>query len=1730
MTTAIIKRENYKLADAKVQLISLSASLEVFNREEEDVFTVEAAIETLSRLEHDQRTALHELLGISEEAAIEKLLEDNQYFQELLRKTKAMAQRLMAELRPEKKVNPNNEQPALTLPPIVLPKFDGNHHEWVYFREAFTKLVIDNGKLQDFEKLHYLESTLEGEAKGLKSTNDTLDSLWAALKKRYEMKRVIVERHINELYDMKPIVRESSVSLRQMLATLTKNIRVLETLELSKNSLSEQLLHTLVCNRLDPDTRKALQNRLKPDVLPKFDDLIEFLEQRCHVLESIENSCAARSQNSKPAAIASSSGYTKTQKQPPIRTHSFMSHQKLQSQCILCNQMHYLNQCKKFLSLSPSERHSKVKENKLCYNCFSHNHSVSDCKSSLCRKCNSKHHTLLHLESKSDETPKSEEIPRQTLHLVTPTSAEASPIDRNNCFLSTGKRVILSTAILLAVDVRGMKVNCRAVLDSASEVNLVSESMAQTLGVKKKSIIGPVFGLEDQKSVMKSKIVAKIESRSSDYKTELEFLVTRRITLEMPALMYDTKSWPIPANLQLADPHFNVPTRVDMLLGAEIYYDILNMRQMRLQDGLPILQDTKFGWIVGGKLEFPKNCLFSSSNPTNCAAKNPDDDLIQQVKRFWELESCQAALKMTGEEREAELHFQKTHRRQADGRYVVNMPTKPNVVDLGDTKQMALRRFLYLERRLNNNKELKQQYSAFIDEYLALGHMSPSNLDLSKTSYETPTYFLPHHCVIKPESSSTKLRVVFDGSAKSSSGLSLNDVLAVGPTVQQELFEIMVRFRTHKYAYTADVGKMYRQIRVDESQHNLQQILWRPRPQDDIKSFSLETVTYGTASAPFLATRALQQLAEDEKSKYPLAARITKRDFYVDDLLSGADSIQEALDLQKQLVEMLECGGFELHKWCANTPELLAKIPIERREQKVDLSENATVKTLGLAWHPSRDVFVVSIDQTQQSEEIATKRSILSEIARLFDPLGITGPIIVTAKIYLQKLWEKQLAWDQPLPEEDQARWLDFRCQLKKINHVEISRCIIPNPRYSSIFLLGFCDASMAAYGACVYVHCVDVENRPSTTLLCSKSRVAPLKTITIPRLELCSAVLLAQLMSKVKAAMEINFDKIILFSDSTIVLSWINMQSNKMKTFVSHRIAEIQELTNPPDWHHISTQQNPADIISRGLMPNELADSTLWWSGPQFLTENEENWPISKFAPETELPEMKIVLVTMQPQEPLPIFSNCSSFSKLQRIFAYVSRFVHNCRNPASKNHQQVLQATEMADGLTYILRVVQQEQFTDEYQSLLNDKAIDKKSKLIDLNLFLDDKKVMRVGGRIRNSQLKFDTKHQVVLPDHHPFTKTLIRFLHEIHGHVGQQALLAIVRQQYWPVRAKNVVRNVTRRCVRCFRCSPKLTTQFTGDLPSYRTIIQHPFINTGVDYAGPITLKLTRRTSTKAYICIFVCMATKAVHIELVSELSSKAFLAALTRFISRRGHCLNLYSDNGTNFVGAKTEMALLYAFLEDQKNQNEISNVCANNHTQFHFIPPRAPHFGGLWEAAVKSAKYHLTRIVGSTPLTFEEMTTVLSKIEAILNSRPLIPESADPEDVSALTPGHFLVGRPLVALAEPNLLDIADNRLTRWQLLQKITQHFWKRWSTEYLTTLQKRSKISGITNIAHNMVVLVREDNLPPTQWLLGKIVDLRPGLDGVVRVVSIKTKNGIFQRPTVKICILPIQDNEK
>ncbi|VEN64130.1 unnamed protein product [Callosobruchus maculatus] len=1115
-------------------------------------------------------------------------------------------------------------------------------------------------------------------------------------------------------------------------------------------------------------------------------------------------------------------------------------------------------------------------------------------------------------------------------------------------------------------------------------------------------------------------------------------------------------------------------------------------------------------------------------------------NIQEQLEKFWRIEDCCISNKMYSmEEQEVESHFAKTTKHDDSGQFIVKLPLRENFADLGDSYDMALKRFYCLERKMKRDKELKELYCDFMKEYSALGHMSV--VPAAEINTENICYYLPHHGVLKQSSLTTKLRTVFDASAQSSSGLSLNDVLKVGPVIQDDLFSILTRFRKHNYVISADIAKMFRCVAVQENQRDLQRIIWRPDPSQDLQIYRLNTVTYGQACASYLAIRCLYQVGIDNEENFPVTSRAIKRDFYCDDLLTGSDTIDGCVQLRKEISELLEKRNFLLRKWASNEQGILQDSQRDDIFQYI-INDDKELRTLGILWDTKLDSFGFSVEFEIPSFERVTKRNILSTISRLFDPLGLAGPVLIQAKLILQDLCRLSLSWDDVVPPEVQTFFVNFCKDLRSLVNIKIPRqAIIKNS--ADIEIHGFCDSSEKSYGACVMLRSVDSLGNCKVALLCAKARVAPLKTQTLPRLELLGAVTLSRLINKVVNALELSISEqnIFYWTDSTIVLGWLNTEPSTLKCFVANRVAEIQQLTKIEQWRHVRTHHNPADIISRGAAPSALLNCELWWTGPSWLVQSPEDWPKPLELGETkvtDLPERRNVegkALLLTKFENFDLFTKYSSLPKLQRICAYLLRFINNTVHKVQGNKMNLgpLSVKEYKTALLKLTFIAQRQMFPRDIQRLQTEGKLDNDSKILSLNPYLDEFGLLRIGGRIKHSDLSSEHKHPLLINDKHPFSLLIIQYEHFRHFHAGNQATLTAVRQTFWLINGRNAIRKYIRGCVTCFRANPmpNVVTQM-ADLPERRVKPARPFLKSGVDLAGPFFIKNSQkrnRQMIKSYLCVFVCLVTRAVHFEICTDLSSETFIAALKRFIARRGICASLLSDNGSNFIGARRELRETYQFLQKIHKDPQTSHFLQENYISWELIPPRAPHFGGIWESAVKSAKHHIKRIAANAHLTFELFYTLIVEIEAILNSRPLTPLSSDANDFQVLTPGHFLIGDSMKSTPDHDYIETPLNRLTHYQRIQKMFQQFWVRWKNEYLTNLQQRSKwkSGNDKSVKPGTMVIVKEDNTLPMQWPIGRITKVFPGKDGVIRVVDVRTKGGTFRRPTSKICVLPLPD---
>lgn len=1616
------------------------------------------------------------------------------------------------------------------LPPLQapLPTFDGSYDKWFSFKSMFTTIMNRYKHEEPAIKLFHLRNALVGAASGIIDqdivNNNDYDAAWKFLTDRYEDRRLIMDKHIEALTNLPKVAKESSKDMRKLIDTCTKNVEALKNLALPVAGLGEQILLHQITSKLDKSTRVAWEGRQKKGVFPKYDATIDFLQEQCRIMEKIDINTKSTMESAKVKTVN--------------KTHSLVvtNEHKKDNKCSLCKNNHELWRCDQFKQMSVSDKYSALKKLGSCFNCLQRGHRTTVCPSSHnCRDCGKRHHTLVHNDGSSNVAtmepvgkPNNETQPKAASNKNPEITASESATTLCSSTTSSSKQTLLSTAIVMVHGSRSAVYPCRALLDSASQTHFVTERLANLLSQRKEPVDYLVSGLNDSNTRLRHRIRTTVKSLDGSFATELDFLIAPRITGDVPVKTLDVSGWPIPDEIKLADPTFHQKGRIDMLIGAGIFWDLLKNDRIRLAPNLPVLTNTEFGWIVGGVIDEEGPVIARSFCQTT-----GEERLEDLLRSFYRLESCDEFQTTTTKSDEECLdHFKQTHYRDEQGRYFVRHPFNPRKDQLGDSLDMATRRFLNLERRLDRQPELKAQYSNFLDEYARLGHMQPIVVD--QNADPASMFFLPHHCVLKPTSTTTKLRVVFDGSAKSSTGVSINDTLEAGPVVQRDLTSILINFRGFRYVLTVDVPMMFRQVGVAPPDTRYQLILWRKNNDEPLTVWELRTVTYGLAPSPFQATMALNQVADDHREDFPEAACAIKKGAYMDDVLTGANTLPEICKLQEDVTSLLSKGCFGTHKWCSNAKAVMDHVSDESRGIDFEVNGdnlNTTVKTLGVIWNPREDWF--SFRVPVGDPDTCTRRQILSEVARIFDPLGMIGPVITSAKLILREVSLLQTDWDDPVPQDLLQVWRSFRSELVQLNELQVPRWVSTDGA-TAVELHGFSDASDHAYGACVYTRVVRDGAEATMHLVSSKSRILPKKTgkskpISTPRAELLAAVQLSKLIDKVLHAIDLKVESVNLWTDSKIVYCWIKKPPQTLQIYVSNRVAEIQRLTGHFRWRHIPTNENPADYISRGQRPRDLMRNEIWWKGPPMLrtmTETDEEPEL----PDEELPELRISLATTTTTpKRMEIFDRLSSFDAVLQSMAYVVRFARYIISKRKSITKGPLTSTERAQALILVVRLVQEECFQPEIQALRKNSKT--RHRLCGLKPFLDPMDgVLRVGGRIKHAFIPYDSRHQMLLPAKHPLTDAMIRSQHRTNLHIGQKGLLAIIRQRFWPLNVKTTIRKVIRSCTTCFKANPMKTVQLMGDLPSYRVRPAPTFSNTGVDFAGPFLVKSTsvgrKPLITKSYVCLFVCMLTRAIHIELVSDLTTEAFLAALRRFTSRRGVPNRMFSDNATNFVGAQNELERLAQMFKDQHESRKIVDFCCKLGFEWSFIPPRSPHFGGIWEAGVKQVKYHLTRVVGDRKLTYEELYTTLTQIEAVLNSRPLAPSSDDPNDFSAITPAHFLIGREMQAVAEPSYLNIRESKLSRWQLIQTMLQHFWKRWISECLPELQIRSKWLKRKDIPLGALVLIVDQNAPPLHWQLGRITAIHPGPDGVTRVVSLRTSKGDYKRAVSEICLLPLE----
>nr|XP_049706077.1 uncharacterized protein LOC126056582 [Helicoverpa armigera] len=741
----------------------------------------------------------------------------------------------------------------------------------------------------------------------------------------------------------------------------------------------------------------------------------------------------------------------------------------------------------------------------------------------------------------------------------------------------------------------------RALENLETKVERVPKTTRALHVVKDKGVVIGVGG--DKSATAKSSVILTLRSRiDPSVVIRVNAFVLKSVTALLPSTKVTRVEWVDLTDDDLADPEYYRPNKIDVLLGADVYSQVIQEGIKKNVTGTLLAQDTKLGWILSGTLDVDQTI---NSHITVMHSRVEGDDML---RKFWELEEPSGTKEMlTEEETKCEELFKTTTTRDKDGRYVVRLPLRDtNLVDRGvESKGVAEKRLKGLEARLAKNDKLKVEYAKVIQEYLSLNHMvEVSDRDNIKGVY------LPHHAVIR----------------------------------------------------------------------------------------ELITVTFGTASAPYLAVKALQQLAVDECGDNLDMAKIIVNDFYMDDLMSGAETKEDAFKIYTEITKILGKGGFKLQKWKSNCQELLNKIR-DGNDEALQIKIDELTKILGLTWNARDDCFQYSLELKPLAGPV-TKRKIIADIARLFDPLGWLAPSIIVAKTLIQKLWLAGLQWDEEVPKNLLKEWVTYRENLASLVDLKIPRWLNTEKKVKQE-LYGFSDASKLAYAAVVYLRVVDEMGVIHVSLIASKTKVAPVKQVSIPRLELCGAVLLTKLILEVADVMNIQKENLYAFTDSEVVLAWLNSHPSRWKTFVANRVSEILSNLDTHHWAHVASKQNPADCASRGICPSELSKVSLWWEGPNFLKEPvfESKRPKQLV---THLEEIKVHTSTLD----LSFWKRFSKLSRMIRVIAYCRRFLNLRKNGVLDRVKGSLSTQELENATEICIKRCQEEEFANELEKLKSNK----------------------------------------------------------------------------------------------------------------------------------------------------------------------------------------------------------------------------------------------------------------------------------------------------------------------------------------------------------------------------------------------------------------------------------------
>lgn len=1613
------------------------------------------------------------------------------------------------------------------LPKIELKKFSGELKDWLGFWSQFEKIHTDKS-LHDSDKFQYLVQCMIPDSKAhlLVSSYPQSEANYPlvidALKDRFGDKVLLTEVYVRQLLKLvMQNAKQKCVSLSTMYDELESHLRALETLGVTREQ-SAAFLYPLVESSLPVEVVKVWQRSILSDrdddqheksVDERLKSLMKFLRMEVKGAERLSYVSEGFSDTVKEKPGRDRGTHSGSHKGPPTAA-GLLAGQK--STCIFCDKSHTSETCIAAQSMAYAEKKRKAMDKRACLVCLKVGHIAKTCQSKRkCMVCHGKHVTLMCPEL--DTEKKSTEKVQMS---STGNSGGAGVHSQLNCT----NDVVLQT-LRCVINSGNSNRQGRVLLDTGSQRSYILERTARQLSaepVGEAEVCHLLFGgVRDVRRHNLYKI--RLEGNRGNFLVDMQVLGHDKICERIPSVakgpwMDELKEKKIFLTDLKSDG-----AEVEVLIGADYYAKLMTGRRCCLKNGL-VAMETQLGWTVSGKL-----CNVSDEPSFNMAMQVTSMFVKEaSVSQLWDLETigiCDTTeLKARGGE-EVKQQFLQAVKRSDEGRYVVSLPWNSEVSEVPDNRDIAIKRLESMTKRLVG-MDRYHEYDTVLTAWLAEGLIETVD-DSTESSI---CHYLPHRAVFKPESLTTPVRPVFDASCKVGRSPSLNDLLEKGPNLLEAVPAILLRFRQNQIGMAADIRKAFQMIEVDEKDRDcLRFFWWKDLDKRILQVFRHKRVVFGVNCSPFLLAAVIELHLGSVSEQQAAVAQKLLMSFYVDNCATSVSTVSECQQFKQQATEIMSHAGMDLRNW------EFSRLPNNSGSQVKDDRPTEVTKVLGLVWNKVDDTLSCDIPELPVSDQV-TKRDVLSYVSQIFDPIGFLSPVMVQPKLILQSAWLARQGWDEELPQDDIHKFKKWQAELRCLQEVSIARHIVGgHDSVISSELHTFSDASQDAYAAVVFLRSVTSEGHVSVQLLMAKSRLAPLRRPTMPRLELLACVIGARLTSFVKTTLNFSNTVSYLWSDSTAALAWIK-RNNEWGTFVGNRVREICSLTKSEDWRHVPGVNNPADLPSRGCSPAQLLESR-WWEGAHWLYECKEDWPVQEVVPDevvvsaeqrrtakghqkvtrevvdswklstTESNEhcisATLLVNTVTSDDGGPWYLRCSTYIKNVRVVAWIRRFVSNCKLRCQKTVGE-LATQEFIDAENIVVRAVQQEEFSDSGKTING------------LMVSTDSDGLYRVKTKLLYHDDSNNFCSPVLLPQKHPLVVLLIRWYHLKYHHAGTQFLINKLRERFWICQARRAINRVVHKCPTCLRHSSKSFQTDPAVLPANRTSAVNAFENTGVDLAGPLHL----RNGDKVWIVLFTCAVYRCVHIDFVMSVSTEAFVNALWRFVNVRGRPKTVYSDNGTNFIGTTN--------LFNKLNWPDIERTAGIEQIKWIFNPPSAAWWGGWWERLIRTIKDLLKRMLGNSRVDCEQLRTCLSHVENVVNERPLTTVTEDQNDLIPLTPAMFLRGIRLGSF--PEGWSSRFHMQQSYQKQQSLLKELQDRFKREYLALLVQRAKECRTKTPKIGDVVLVGSDDRRRLQWPLARIVELIPGRDGVVRTAKVKTQNGILLRPVQRLFPLEVSTEEE